>query len=500
VSVFAELGIGQRLVAAAAALGWTDALPIQRAAIPVLRRGGNVVLRASTGAGVTGAYGLPLLDRLAETERAGEGVRVLVIVATETRAGAVAAILARLAGGEVRVRALLPGWHDATVADVLVATPAAAAAALETSRLKLGALDALVLEGAHTLIEPGRAAALEKLLVSVPPEAQRVITTAALSREVDRFAEAHARRAMSIPPRPADPQEAGRVQPRGTVSYMLVPDRAKQLTLARLLEDGAHPTVVVRDARRVEEVSGVLRERGYLHGSSGGSTEVVRFGNAAAGRATLAYDVPPDGDAFLGLDQAGVTVLVTPPELPHLRAIAEDVGITLKSTPAPRDPNAAVGSFRDEIRRALREEDTDAQLLLLEPVFEEYAPAEVAAALSALLRRKQPPREKAENTADAAAAGRGRPFVRLFVSVGQKDGLRPAEVVGTFTSEAGIAGEQVGKIEIRDTFSVVEVDAAVAERVIRSLNGTTIRGRSVRIDYDRKTPAPGPRRSPRPAS
>jgi ATP-dependent RNA helicase DeaD len=500
VSVFAELGIGQRLVAAAAALGWTDALPIQRAAIPVLRRGGNVVLRASTGAGVTGAYGLPLLDRLAETERAGEGVRVLVVVATETRAGTVAAILARLAGGEVRVRALLPGWHDATVADVLVATPAAAAAAVETSRLKLGALDALVLEGAHTLIEPGRAAALEKLLVSVPPEAQRVITTAALSREVDRFAEAHARRAMSIPARPADPQEAGRVQARGTVSYMLVPDRAKQLTLARLLEDGAHRTVVVRDARRVEEVSDVLRERGYLQGPSGGSTEVVRFGNAAAAHATVAYDVPPDGDAFMGLDQSGVTVLVTPPELPHLRAVAEDVGITLKSTPAPRDPNAAVGSFRDEIRRALREEDTDAQLLLLEPVFEEYAPAEVAAALSALLRRKQPPREKAESTADAAAAGRGRPFVRLFVSVGQKDGLRPAEVVGTFTSEAGIAGEQVGKIEIRDTFTVVEVDAAVAERVIRALNGTTIRGRSVRIDYDRKTPAPGPRRSPRPAS
>src|SRR5690606_3433012 len=118
----------------------------------------------------------------------------------------------------LRVGALLPGWHDAAHADVVVGTPAAALAAVEGSALKLGALETLVLEGAHTLIEPTRAAALETLLVSVPAEAQRVITTATLSREVDRFAEAHARRAMSIPSRPADPDEAGVVAPRGSIA------------------------------------------------------------------------------------------------------------------------------------------------------------------------------------------------------------------------------------------------------------------------------------------
>jgi ATP-dependent RNA helicase DeaD len=57
-----------------------------------------------------------------------------------------------------------------------------------------------------------------------------------------------------------------------------------------------------------------------------------------------------------------------------------------------------------------------------------------------------------------------------------------------------VKGEQVGRIDIRDSFSVVEVDASVADRVIRALNGTTMRGRSLRVDYDRKT-STAPRRA-----
>jgi ATP-dependent RNA helicase DeaD len=48
-----------------------------------------------------------------------------------------------------------------------------------------------------------------------------------------------------------------------------------------------------------------------------------------------------------------------------------------------------------------------------------------------------------------------------------------------------VAGDQIGRIELKDTFSRVEVHEAVADRIIRALNGTTIRGRSVRADFDR---------------
>jgi ATP-dependent RNA helicase DeaD len=91
--------------------------------------------------------------------------------------------------------------------------------------------------------------------------------------------------------------------------------------------------------------------------------------------------------------------------------------------------------------------------------------------------------------------------VRLFVSIGERDGAGPRDLVGAITGEAGVDGSKIGRIEVRDTFSIVEVQEPIAADVIRALNGITVRGRSVRADYDRgassgrSTPAPRERGS-----
>jgi ATP-dependent RNA helicase DeaD len=115
-----------------------------------------------------------------------------------------------------------------------------------------------------------------------------------------------------------------------------------------------------------------------------------------------------------------------------------------------------------------------------------------------MLREKRAAEPKPETK--PAEPGRPVAFVRLFVSAGTRDNIRPGDLVGAITGEAGVKGEQVGKIELRDTFAVVEVAADVADRVIRALNGTTLRGRSLRVDFDRKatSPAARPQRSFRP--
>ncbi len=137
------------------------------------------------------------------------------------------------------------------------------------------------------------------------------------------------------------------------------------------------------------------------------------------------------------------------------------------------------------------ERDLDAQMALLDPLFDEFPAAEVAAALSAMLREQLAPAH-AEPAADSRPE-RPSAFVRLFISAGHKDNIRPGDLVGAITGEASVSGDQVGKVDIRDTFSVVEVASDVAERVIGALNGTTLRGRSLRVDYDRRTQAPAGR-------
>jgi ATP-dependent RNA helicase DeaD len=191
----------------------------------------------------------------------------------------------------------------------------------------------------------------------------------------------------------------------------------------------------------------------------------------------------------------------------HLRDICRRSGYRpIPAPPPPEDrvPDDLVDTV-ERVEAALEEEDIGAYLLLLETLFERYDPAEVAAAAVALLRKGVGARSGGSarpsggsDASEATAAsrrdaerdaplpgGRGTAWVRLFVSVGQKDGASPGDLVGAIAGESGVDGARVGRIEMRDTFSIVEVEDGVAERIIRALNGTTVKGRSVRADYDR---------------
>jgi ATP-dependent RNA helicase DeaD len=506
---FASLGLRAELAAAAAAAGFDAPTPIQRQSIPVLRRGGNVVLHAGAGSGVTAAFALGLLDRLrgaaSEAEEDAEPgplrPRVLVVTPTEERAAGVARTFARL-GGDRDVRALTLAWGVGGTGRVVTGAAGAVARSVRESALKLDGLEAVVLDRLTTMFALEEPALLETILASVPAGAQRVVTLSEATKALERFIEAHVRRALTIPPRVLELEPSAPVAPVGELSYVIATREQKPAALARVLRRprSEPPVVVTRSVRAAAALREELGLRGFAAGGAG-SEVVVRPAAERDGQALIAYDVPVDAATLGAMDLKDGLVLIEPDELAHLRALAAEAHVTLKAVGAGRAARGSVAAFRDAIRRAIREEDLDAQVLLLEPLLEEHDAVEVAAALAALLRSKRLEAEPAA-PAEAERGGPEKPqaFVRLFVSAGHRDNIRPGDLVGAITGEASVTGEQVGRIEIRDTFSVVEVASDVADRVIKALNGTTLRGRSLRVDYDRRgAPAPRPPRLSRPA-
>jgi ATP-dependent RNA helicase DeaD len=79
----------------------------------------------------------------------------------------------------------------------------------------------------------------------------------------------------------------------------------------------------------------------------------------------------------------------------------------------------------------------------------------------------------------------GGDAVRLFIGAGREAGMRPGDLVGAITGEAGIASRDLGAIEIADRFSLIEVPEARAEDIMAALRATTIRGKKVLIRRDR---------------
>jgi ATP-dependent RNA helicase DeaD len=74
---------------------------------------------------------------------------------------------------------------------------------------------------------------------------------------------------------------------------------------------------------------------------------------------------------------------------------------------------------------------------------------------------------------------------RLFIGAGREAGIRPGDLVGAITGEAGINSKELGAIQIADRFSLIEVPASRADDIMAALRATTIRGRKVPVRRDR---------------
>jgi ATP-dependent RNA helicase DeaD len=101
------------------------------------------------------------------------------------------------------------------------------------------------------------------------------------------------------------------------------------------------------------------------------------------------------------------------------------------------------------------------------------------------LAARQPARRDTEHPPVGDGRAQEPGMARLFLRVGRRDKIRPADLVGAVANEAHVSGDAVGDIDIYDTFSFVEVPDNLADRVLRALNRTTIRGREARATLAR---------------
>ncbi len=505
---FEDLHLSPDIVEALAAEGIERPTALQAAAIPVVQRGNNLVAVAGPGAGVLVAVGAPVLSRLDGDEGRMVG---LVLTPTRDRARALAEALGRLAlvTGH-RVAALGAPWALPERATILVATPRDLMDRLRSGGISLEQVGAFVLDGAAVIDELDGLDDVEAVAEALPSDAQRVIVTLPATDAVRDFAGRHARRAVTVPPQ--DAEGAGSTPPRrGRVAVRVVAgekeEEAAALANDLLMDDVRHLVVFVRNEDVAADLGDRLALRGFGVGAPGDpASPVWLVVDDLAGRQVLdgmdgstveavSFDAPADPDS---LDRRhggghGGTILAEARETAHLRDIAARTGYDLaleasRTGPPPRA--SGLDAVMAELEGALGTHDVEAYEVVLEPLFRAHGPTAVAAAALALLRAR-PESATVQPAAGSAEAGGLAPYAKLFVSLGSKDGVRAGDLVGAITGEAGIHGEQIGKIEIRETFSRVEVARSVADRVIAALNGTTVRSRAVRVDLDRSERARG---------
>jgi len=276
-SGFAELMLAPELCRALSGLGYEEPTPIQRAAIPPLLAGQDLVGQAATGTGKTAAFALPILQRVLNEGPQAEP-QALVLVPTRELAVQVAeamhsysrdmgARVLAVYGGEPIGRQLGPLRRGV---DVVVATPGRALDHLNRGTLKLDALATVVLDEADEMLDMGFADDIEEILGNTPEGRQTALFSATMPPRINGMVRRHLRSPARVELGRQESESADGLLVRQTA--YLVPRGHKATALGRVLDLEAPTATVVfcRTRDEVDQLTESLNGRGYraeaLHG------------------------------------------------------------------------------------------------------------------------------------------------------------------------------------------------------------------------------------------
>jgi len=463
VAVLDALHLTPPIAEALARLGWVGDDPLMREAAPTAARGHNLVLAlppspaAATPAiaGMLSRVGPEKLGLvLAPAGQLEEWGRVVYPLVSGT------GLRVQVAKGPSRAARRL---KDASL-DLLITTSETALALQRRSALAAERVAAVLLAWPEAWDDEDAVAPLMQDL----KDAQRLVLTS----EPDRAAglvERYARRALTL--------VAGAAEgaPVGPVRVVSVPWNRRVAALGDLIELLDPSSVVIWTADRGphEAIAAAV--------SLDRRDAQVVTGAAPAGGTIIGFDLP-DPARLRQLAAAGELVLLVPPGTERYVERLASPRRPLRLPGALEAATTAAAARRAAIIRTLETGNPERALLTLAPLFERHDPTAVAAALYELWT-------SAANASAPAALPDIPATARVYVGVGKKDGATASDLVAVLTKEVRVERGKIGRVELRDGFSLVEVPAQDAERIAAALTGTTIRRRRVTARVDRGAPS-----------
>lgn len=454
-TAFTSLPVSPALTAGIDALGYTRLTPIQALALPPILDGRDLIAQAPTGSGKTAAFGLGLLQRL---EPGLVRTQALVLCPTRELADQVGKQLRKLATGIANLKlSVLTGGTplDPQIASlqahdpqVVVGTPGRVQELARKRVLHLGGVRTLVLDEADRMLDMGFAEPVREIAGRCDKHRQTLLFSAT-------FPDAIRELARQLLRDPAEVASTGAAEaPAIDQHFFDVEPASRQKAVAGLLLRYRPESAVVfcNTRKDVDEVAGALRQFGFsalaLHGEMEQRDRdevLLQLANRSC-NVLVASDV-----AARGLD-------------------VEDLAAVLNHQ-LPTD----VDAYRHRIGRTGRAGRRGLALSLVTP--REHARAEmIAAAQHPAPTRRNAPLATAKPAQPVRAA-----MTTVRIDGGKTDKLRPGDILGALTGDAGLPATAIGRISIQATRSYVAIVLDQAAHALSRLEAGKIKGRRFRV-------------------
>lgn len=433
-------------------LGYSEMTPIQAQSLPLVLDGRDVIAKAKTGSGKTAAFGIALLEKL---NVRFFGVQALVLCPTRELADQVAKEIRRLARltHNVKVLTLCGGVSIGPQigslergAHIVVGTPGRIVDHIAKGTLKLDSINQLVLDEADRMLEMGFAEDIDTVLAACNAERQTLLFSATYPDDIKKISARCQRDPQMIAVESIHSEthiEQHFYELRGD-------DEVFPAVLTLLATFQPTSSIAFCNTKQAcDELLDYLRKQGVnalaLHGDLEQKERdqvLVRFSNKSCS-VLIATDVAARGIDIKGLDAVINVDLARDSEV-HVHRI----GRTGRAGESGLALNLVV---QKEVHKINRLEDYMKQSITLEPL----------------------PAADKKSLPDVT-------MVTLNIDGGKKDKLRPGDIIGALTKDAGLPFEKIGKIDVFDYATYVAVDKSIARAALDQLSQGKLKGRKFR--------------------
>jgi len=451
---FNELPLSPGMQETLRQLGYLTMTPIQAASLPVALAGHDLIAQAKTGSGKTAAFGLPLLTRLNPRRFA---VQAMVLCPTRELAEQVTQEIRRLARGadNIKILSLCGGsiMRPQIVslehgAHIVVGTPGRIMDHLSRGTLDLAALDTLVLDEADRMLDMGFVEDIAFIAKRCPVDRQTLLFSATYPDGIARLARQFMRAPQEV--KLAEQHEESKIRQR----FYEVSDMDRLQAVGTLLKHYRPESTLAfcNTKQQCRSLLEVLHAQGIVALTLNGDLEqrerdqvLIQFANRSIS-VLVATDVAARGLDITQL-AAVINVDITPDPEVHIHRIG-------RTGRADCDGWALSLCSPADHRRVM----TITQMMRIKPEWHNLA--------------------ELHSEDDARLVP---PMVTLLMLGGRKEKIRPGDVLGALTNEAGFTREQIGKINVTDQTTYIAVARDIAKDAVRKLSAGKVKGKTVKV-------------------
>ena len=537
--LFSEMDLNPKVERAVTLMGFDSATPIQSEAIPVIRTGVDVIARSQTGTGKTVAFGIPAIETI-DLDEGKPTIQVLILCPTRElalQADEEIRKLARFIDG-IRPVAIYGGAPidkqciALRRANIVIGTPGRVMDHMSRKTIKLDNLKMIVLDEADEMLNMGFKEDIETILTDTPEDRQTILFSATMPPAIMKITNEFQKDPVLIE---IDKSQVTieNIEQR----YIDVPHAKKKEALLMLLKyyQPKRAIIFCGTKKMTDELTTYLNERNInsdgIHSDikqtqrtntmrefkSGRTTILIATDVAARGidvsdvEYVINYDIPPNTEYYIhrigrtgraGKDGCSITICSTKREVNEIRQIAVAVKSEIKELTMPTVNDVKTKAFTkaiDEIEAQIKKEAnplfTEMVDALLEKGHSIQSIAEAAVSLHYLDMDKTPQvpitqfkhdsnefvrtTEKIEKESKPKPRPPKKPedFGIILIDIGTSSRVGVNHIIGAITDRTGISGTEIGKVNISEDQSLVEIPKERVEQIVEEMKGCKICGK-----------------------